>query len=166
MQGTEIQSERRILTTYEEVRDGVVSIADSAKRSITILTRDLEPGVYDTAEFLEALKRFALGKRFSRVRVLISDPAKTTRNGNKLIALGRRLEAQIDFRNLHQDYRGQLRGAFIIADETAVMYRVDGKRYDAIMGSHEPVIAQQHLKEFEQPWEASAYKYKMPVIEI
>jgi hypothetical protein len=166
MQDTEVQSARRILTTFDEVKAGVVSIADTAKRSITILTRDLEPGIYDSDDFLEALKRFALGKRFSRLRVLISDPARTTRNGNKLIALGRRLEAHIDFRNLHQDYRGQLRGAFIIADETAVMYRVDGKRYDGIMGSHEPVIAQQHLQEFEQPWEASAYKHTMPVIEI
>jgi hypothetical protein len=166
MQDTEVQTERRILTTFEDVKTSVISIADAAKRSITILTRDLEPGIYDTEEFLEALKRFALGKRFSRVRVLISDPARTTRSGNKLIALGRRLEAQIDFRNLHQDYRGQMPGAFMIADEMVVMYRVDGRRYDGIMGSNEPVIAQQHLKAFEQPWAASAYRYTLPTIEI
>jgi hypothetical protein len=164
MQATEVHSERQIVTTFDEVKAGVVSIADSAQR--TILTRDLERGIYDSEEFLETLKRFVLGKRFSRVRVLISDPAKTTRNGNKLIGLGRRLEAHIDFRNLHQDYRGQLRAAFIIADETAIMYRADARRYDGIMGNYEPIIAQQYLREFDQPWEASVYKHAQPVIEI
>ena len=155
------ETERRVLTTFEEVRDGVVKVAACAKRTITILTPDLELGIYDTAEFLDAVKHLVLAKRYARVRVLISEPERSVRNGNRLIGLGRRLSTAIDFRNLHEDYRGKLTGAFIIADESAVLYRADGRRFDGIMGSIEPVIARQHLNEFEKPWEASAYQ--MPV---
>jgi hypothetical protein len=123
MQDTSAETERLVLTSFDEVRDAAVKVASCAKRSITILTPDLEPGIYDSPEFLDALKRLVLAKRYARVRVLISEPDRTVRNGNRLIALGRRLNTYLDFRNLHEDYRGKLTGSFIIADETAVLYR-------------------------------------------
>jgi len=158
------ETERLVLTSFEEVRDGVVRVAACAKRSITILTPDLELGIYDSPEFLDAVKRLVLAKRYARVRVLISEPDRTVRNGNRLIALGRRLNTHLDFRNLHEEYRGKLTGAFIIADESAVLYRTDGRRYDGIMGTIEPGIARQHLNEFEKPWEVSAYQ--MPIAQL
>jgi len=154
----ELETERRILTTFEEVRDGVVEVASCAQRSITILTPDLEPDIYGNEEFLEALKRLVLAKRYARLRVLITDPSRAVRNGNPLIALGRRLNTYMDFRNLQMDYRGTMNDAFIIADESAVLYRKNGKRFEGIMGSHEPAVARQHLAAFEKPWEDSVFK--------
>ena len=107
-----------------------------------------------------------LAKRYARVRVLISDPGRTVRNGNRLVALGRRLNTYIEFRNLHEDYRGKLGGAYIIADESAVLYRVDGRRYEGIMGTREPIIARQHLDTFRKPWEESVYQPARPVGEF
>lgn len=164
MQENPVETERLVLASFDEVRDGVVKVANCAKRSITILTPDLELGIYDSPEFLDAIKRLVLAKRYARVRVLISEPERTVRNGNRLIALGRRLNTHLDFRNLHEDYRGKLTGAFIIADETAVLYRTNGRQYDGIMGTIEPAIARQHLNEFEKPWDASVYK--IPVAQL
>jgi hypothetical protein len=152
MPATEAKTERQILTSFEDVREGAIAIAGCAKRSITILTPDLEPGIYDDQEFLEVIKHLVLAKRYARVRVLISDPRRTVRNGNRLVALGRRLNTYVEFRNLHKDYRDQLCGAYIIADESAVLYRVNGRRYDGLMGTLEPAIARQHLDAFRKPW--------------
>ena len=166
MPATEAKTERQILTSFEDVREGAIAIAGCAKRSITILTPDLEPGIYDHEEFLGIIKHLVLAKRYARVRVLISDPGRTVRNGNRLVALGRRLNTYVEFRNLHEDYRDQLRGAYIIADESAVLYRIDGRRYDGIMGTCEPAIARQHLDAFRKPWEESAYQPARPVGEF
>jgi hypothetical protein len=163
MQDTVADTERQLLTSFEETRAGAVAVARCAKRLITILTPDLEPGIYDSEEFLEVVKHLCLAKRYARVRVLVSDPGRTVRNGNRLVALGRRLNAYIEIRNLHEDYRDKLRGAYIIADEAAVLYRVDGRRYEGIMGSHEPAIARQHLDEFRKPWEESEYQPIRPI---
>ena len=154
----EIVTERRVLTSFDDVRESVVEVASCAERSITILTPDLEPDIYCHDDFLEAMKRLVLAKRYARVRVLITDPSKAVRNGNRLIALSRRLNTYMDFRNLHMDYRGKINDAFIIADETAVLYRANGRRYDGIMGTNEPAIARQHLAAIEKAWEASAFK--------
>ena len=42
-----LETERRIVSTADEVREATIKVASRAKRSITILTPDLEPGLYD-----------------------------------------------------------------------------------------------------------------------
>jgi len=163
MRDDTIESKRQVLTSFEDVRQGSIGVASRAERMVTILTPDLELGIYDSEEFLEALKRLVLSRRFAKVRVLISEPGRTVRNGNKLVALARRLNSFIEFRNLHEDYRGSVAGAYIIADEEAVLYRANGRGYDGIMGSHERVVARQHLDEFEILWEASVYEKERPL---
>lgn len=163
MHDRKLESERTVLTSFEDVKSGVTAIALLAERQITILTPDLEPGIYDSEEFLEALKRLVLARRYAKVRVLISDPRRTVRNGNPLVALARRLNSFIEFRNLHVEFRGKLPGAYIIADDRALLYRANATRYDGIMGSFEPVVARQHLADFEKPWEASVHEREEPL---
>ncbi len=152
------ETERRIITSCEELREATIQVAAKAERTITILTPDLEPGLYDDEAFLEAVKRLVLARSYSRVRALISDPARAVRTGNKFVALAARLSACIDIRNLQEKYRGSIKDAFIIADETTILYRADGRSYDGIMGSHEPAVAKKHLDAFAQPWEDSVFR--------
>ncbi|MBT8422237.1 MAG: hypothetical protein HKN56_02795 [Gammaproteobacteria bacterium] len=153
-----LESERRIVTSREEVLATTVQIASRAERTLTILTPDLEPGLYDNEQFLDAIKRLVLAKSYSRVRALISNPARAVRTGNKFVALAARLNTCIDIRNLHEKYRGSINDAFIIADDKVILYRADGRANDGIMGTHEPEVARQHLDDFAQPWEESAFK--------
>ncbi len=154
-----LETERRIVTSAEEVREATIQVASRAERSITILTPDLEPGLYDNEAFLEAVKRLVLARSYSRVRARIWDPARTVRTGNKFVGLASRLNATIDIRNLQEKYRGSISAAFIIADDSTILYRNDGRSHDGIMGSHEPDIVKQHLDAFRQPWEDSVFRH-------
>jgi len=154
-----LETERRIVTTAEEVREATIKVASRAERSITILSPDLEPGLYDDAAFLEAIKRLVLAKSYSRVRVLIWEPSRAVRIGNKFVGLAARLSASIEIRNLQDKYRGDITDAFIIADDASILYRSDGRSSDGIMGSHEPDIVRQHLEAFKQPWEDSVFRH-------
>ena len=118
---------RWVLTTFEDTRAAASEVAAIAQRGLSILTPDLEPGLYDHEKFLGIVKRLVLAKRCARVRVLISEPTRTVRNGNRLVGLGRRLDTYIEFRNLHDD----------IAD------------------THEPAVARRYLTLFEEIWAAS-----------
>jgi len=166
MQHSNDKSERLIVNSFEEVREAAIEVAACAQRSITIMTPDLEPGIYDHDDFLEVVKRLVLAKRYARVRVLVTNPSKTVRNGNRLVALGRRLNTYIDFRNLHEDYRAAVHDAYIIADDSAILYRTDGSNFSGIMGRNEPGIARQHLVAFEQPWEDSDYRHDVRMAHI
>ncbi len=155
-----LETERRLVTSHEEVREATIAVASRAERSITILTPDLEPSIYSDEAFLEVVKRLVLARSYSRVRVLVWDPSRAVRIGNPLVGLASRLNATIDIRNLQEKYRGHIKDAFIIADDSAILYRSDGRGYDGIMGSHEPEIVEQHLEAFRQPWEDSVFRHQ------
>jgi hypothetical protein len=145
---------RWVITTMEDTRAAAVEVARIANRGLAILTPDLEPGIYDHESFLEVVKRLVLAKRFARVRVLISDPPRTARIGNRLVGLGRRLDTYIEFRNLHDDYR-EHREAFLLADDLALLYRVNHTRWEGIADTYEPAVTRRYLALFDEIWAAS-----------
>lgn len=154
MHSEKTQGRRWVLTTFEDTRAAATEVAAIAQRGLSILTPDLEPGLYDHERFLAIVKRLVLSKRCARVRVLISDPAHAGRNGNRLVGLGRRLDTYIEFRNLHDDYAAH-REAFLLADDTALLYRVNNRRWEGIADTHEPAVARRYLTLFEEIWAAS-----------
>ncbi|MCL4720852.1 MAG: hypothetical protein KJ041_02645 [Gammaproteobacteria bacterium] len=148
------QGRRWVFTTMEDTLAAAIEVAAVANRGLAILTPDLEPGIYDHDSFLEIVKRLVLAKRFARVRVLVSEPSRTSRSGNRLIWLGRRLDTYIEFRNVHENYR-EHREAFLLADDIALLYRVHHTRWEGIADTYEPVVTRRYLTVFEEIWAAS-----------
>ncbi len=148
------QGRRWVLANLEDTLAAAIEIAAVARRGLSILTPDLEPGVYDHERFLEIVKHLILAKRFARVRVLISDPQRTIRLGNRLVGLGRRLNTYIEFRNVNADYRDH-REAFLLADDVALLYRINHARWEGIADTYEPAVARRYLNLFEEIWAAS-----------
>lgn len=145
---------RSVLTTLDEVRNASVAVAAIARRSLTIYTPDLEPQLYDTHAFLEVVKRLVLARSYARVRVLIGEPTRTIREGNRFLAMGRRLTSYIDLRNVHADYRNYA-AAFLIADDRALVYRLQASRWDGIAELNDTAVARHYLTYFDEVWQAS-----------
>jgi hypothetical protein len=145
---------RRVISTKNEARAAIVEIASRANRGLAILTRDLEPEIYDHDDFLETLKKFLLQRTFARVRVLISDPTRAFKVGNRFVEMGRRLNSYIEFRNIkaEQDHAE----AFCIVDETGIVYRARADSWDGVADTYEPTIARRYLDMFDRLWNASA----------
>lgn len=153
MEQAKAKGTRRILSTSAEVRAAVVEATGLATRALAILTRDLEPEIYDHDEFLETLKRFILSRSFARVRVLIVDPARAVKTGNRFVSMGRRLNSYIEFRHLREDFADHPE-AYLIADETAVVYRADAERWEGMADTNEPAVARYYLDAFDGLWQA------------
>ena len=82
---------RSILSNLEEYRIAVAEIATRANRTLSIYTTDLEPLIYDHDLFLEPVKRLVLARSHARLRVLISNPGRVSREGNRFMMMARRL---------------------------------------------------------------------------
>ena len=165
MQESRINGQRWVLSSFDESRDAVARVAAVANRWISIYTPDLEPGIYDHESFLDVAKRLVLAKRYARIRVLIADPHRAVRNGNRFVALGRRLNTYIQFRNVHEDYRNH-REAFLIADDVALVYRVDATKWEGIADTYEPPVARRYLGEFEEIWNASEVEQELRELRV
>ena len=148
------QSVRAILTGTAELRGGIIDVVSHADRALAILTPNLEPEIYEHADFLDALKRFVLSKSFARIRVLITQPERTMKSGNQFVQMGQRLNSYIEFRSLAAEFR-PLKPAFCIADADALVYRADYATGEGMADSYAPEIAKLYLDEFDQFWQAS-----------
>jgi hypothetical protein len=144
---------RQMLTNLDEVRSAVMQVTCVANRTLSILTHDLEPDIYDHDDFLETLKKFILARTFARVRVLILEPARVLLSASRFVAMGRRLNSYIEFRRITPEL-SQHPEAFFIADEHALVYRARAETWEGISDTYEPAVARMYLSKFESLWNA------------
>ncbi|HEX6637071.1 MAG TPA: hypothetical protein VF033_05400 [Steroidobacteraceae bacterium] len=157
--GTREQNQIRVISSLEEMRAAVDAVAAGAQRLMSIYTPDLEPDLYDQNSFLEIVKRFVLARRFAKVRVLLSDSGRLLRDNNRFIAMGRRLTSCIDIRPVISPAGPRTHGhpgAYLIADDRAIVYRVHLDRWDGVADLNNPPVARQYLDDFDEIWHASA----------
>jgi len=148
------KGKRWVISTRDEMRQAVIEVAREASRKVSIFTHDLDPGIYDDPDFLEIVKRMVLRQSYARIRVLIADPSRAIKNGNQFVHLGRRLNTYIEFRHVRDDLRTHAE-SFCIADETALVYRLQHERWEGIADTYEPAVAKLYGKMFDEIWLAS-----------
>jgi hypothetical protein len=144
-----------VLTTLEEVRGAVNTVAASAQRLMSIYTPNLEPDLYDQTDFLEIVKRFVLARSFAKVRVLLGDPTRLMRETHRFVAMSRRLSSYIDIRPLDEDTPEPCPG-YVIADDRAMVYRANAGRWEGVVDLDNPAAARVHLADFDAQWIAHA----------
>ena len=154
MEAAREKGRRWVISTQEEMRLAAIDVASQATRRLSIFTHDLDPGIYDDPDFLEVVKHMVLSQRYARVRVLIADPTRAIKNGNQFVYLGRRLNTYIEFRNVREDLRTHPE-SYCIADDTALVYRLDASRWEGIADTYEPSIARMYGSTFDEIWQAS-----------
>ena len=147
-------STRSILATLDEYRAAVAELAPRAQRSLSIYTPNLEPLLYDQDCFLEPVKRLVLARGHARLRVLISDPARAAREGNRFMQMARRLTSFIELRNVPPEFRNNP-ASFIVADDRAIAYRQQASRWDGIVEFNDQAIVRRHLAYFDEVWAVS-----------
>ena len=150
----DVASTRSILSTLDEYRAAVAEIAKRAHRSMSIYTPNLEPLIYDQDMFLEPLKRLVLARGHARLRVLISDPARVVREGNRFMQMARRLTSFIELRNVPPEFRDNP-AAFIIADASAIAYRQQCSKWEGIVEFNDQQIVKRYLAYFDEVWAVS-----------
>ena len=148
------KGKRWVISTREEMQQAALDVVREATRKVSIFTHDLEPGIYDSPEFLEIIKRMVLSQTYARIRVLIANPSRAVKNGNNFVHLGRRLNTYIEFRHVREDLRTHAE-AFCIGDETALVYRLQADRWEGIVDTYEPAVAKLYGQMFDEIWLAS-----------
>lgn len=143
-----------VLGSAEELRGAFNQVAASAQRLISIHARHLEPAIFDHADFLGIVKRFALGRNFAKVRVLLSDDSGQRRESSRFVGMARRLPSYIDIR-IAQAGLPQSAAACIIADDCAVALHTNARGWSGLANFDCPPVARAQLAGFEAAWEAN-----------
>lgn len=147
-------SQYRELATSEDNRQAALELVRTARANLALFTRDLDPALYSTEEFAAAVRQLALRSRYSRIRIVVIDPAAAIKDGHRFIELSRRLSSFIELRRPSQDH-AKLAESFLITDENGLLYRPVAARYEGFTDPENPFEARKHLRLFEEIWEQS-----------
>jgi hypothetical protein len=152
--GSDTTGTRSILSNLEEYRAAIAEVVTRANRTLSIYTPDLEPQIYDHDLFLEPVKRLVLARSHARLRVLISNPSRVSRDGNRFMMMARRLTSYIDLRNVAPEYRSNP-CSFIVADDKAIAFRQQCSRWEGIVEFNDATIVKRYLAYFDEVWAGS-----------
>jgi len=136
-----------------------------ARHRVDILSRDLDPPLYDQAPFLDALSELALGSRYSRVRILLQDGERVQRNGHRLIHLYRKLASRIELRLVHPDF-AEHPESFLIADQIGYLHRRLHERYEGSANFNDSQRARLLGRFFDEVWEVSEADSQLRALSI
>jgi hypothetical protein len=143
-----------LLADRSSIRAAGVQLADGARRELLIVSRDLDPDLYDQLPFLDAVRRLALATPRSPVRVLVAEPRLPVTGGHRLIELTRTLSSRISIRRVADDFRDRV-DSVLIADTRDYCLHRAADRNTARVAFNAPGEARRLRAAFEQIWEQS-----------
>ena len=153
-------------TTRDEARAAVVAVIEGARRELAVMTRDLDPDLFEHADVLEALKRLAIGAPNVRIRFLVLEPARAAGEAPRLVALAGRLSSMFAFRAPVEEIDRQYPGAFLANDRGDWFERPLASRYEGEGASAARAKATQLTARFDEVWERSEPAADMRRLEI
>lgn len=143
------------ITGREAAAEVTAALVAGARRRIRILSRVLDPGLYDDPAVLEALRGFATATTEADVRLLVLDATAIQRAHAPLLALAQRLPSVFQFRELSDPVDRARADAFIATDAGGCYHREFGHRFDGEAMLHGAGRARQLCEAFDPVWERS-----------
>jgi len=135
----------------QEVLRASVAMISRTRRTLEIVSRHLDPLIYDTAEFAAGLRQLIIDSRRARVRIIVMDSTPIISGGHRLIDLSQRLSSYIELRNPSRDH-ANYNSAFLLADGIGSVYRVLADRFEGVVNFNDARTAQSLKEQFEEMW--------------
>lgn len=155
--GIEHQSMRLLVDAANPVEGHEAAIAATlgvvagARRRLDIYSRDLDPGLLDTAEVVAALRRQATSG--VEIRILLQNPDEPRRALAPLVNLGQRLSSAFAFRAVEEPTDRAYPSAYLANDAGGFYFRPLGHRFDGETRLDAPARTRQLKYAFDPVWE-------------
>ena len=154
-----------LISSRKENYSLLLDMLNQAQQDVVIFSHSLDGQLYDTTEFIDALRQLALNNKDSQSRILIQEMDFLVKNGHRIIELARRLPTSIEIRKVNHQF-DHINTSYAIVDRKGIVLRNDAYRYDAKVDFHDPRLAKDLLKQFNEMWEQSEPSMEMQRLHI
>jgi len=139
------------LSTSEENRLVATCMAQQCTRFLDIISRQLDPPIFNTPEFIGALRQLINKKRRPRVRIIVFEPETIVRYGHLLLDLADRHSSFIEMRKASNEFHAY-NEFLLVADEAAYVHRNNASRYEATANFNDRRQSKLYLDNFMTMW--------------
>lgn len=149
-----IEDEEISIASSDEHHTSAQMMAEQCNRSIAIISRELDPLVYNLPAFTDTVKKTLLNNRRARVRIIVFEAQLIARRGHLLLDLASNLPSYIEIRKAGRDYQGFNESLFV-ADDTAYIYRTSAERFEGSLNFNDKRKSKTLMDVFEEMWARS-----------
>lgn len=142
------------VNSSDACRAAALSMVSQAARSVLIVSRQLDPQVYDDGEFCEAITQLVVGTPRARVRALLRHVDPAVKRSHRLVALAQRLSSFIELRVPSREF-DEYNAAFLVVDGAGLIHRRLSDRFEASVNFNDPRMAQELSRQFEEMWQSA-----------
>ncbi len=143
------------LQSRDDIRETTLRLVQQGERTLHLFTHDLDPSLYNTAKFIEAVKQLAINNARSKVYILLKDPSAAIIRGHRIVELARRISSHVFIHRAADEDQDRI-DSFMVIDEIGIMRRAHGTRFDGTAEFNNPAEARLLLKFFNEAWERSS----------
>ncbi|HEY8941408.1 MAG TPA: hypothetical protein VIM59_14510 [Cellvibrio sp.] len=141
-----------LLDGIEDFRHYSLELVKQNRRTLAILTKNLDALVFGTAEFVEAVSVFARSSRHTQIQILIKDTKPALESGHLLIRLAQKLSAKILVRKMTVEPNNKDM-AFVLGDTDKLLYKNDDAAYRGFFNSSAARELKPLREEFNYLWQ-------------
>jgi len=157
--------EEFLINSRQNHHDALLSMLQQAHLSLDIYSYNLDGSLYDTDEYLTAIKQLSLNSKNSKIRILLKDTDYVNKHGHRFVTFARRLPSFMEIRQVNSDFE-HIISCYSIVDERGIIFRSDALRYEAKINFNGPLLARELLKQFNQIWNHSEPSQEMRSLHI
>lgn len=154
-----------LLDGISDFRNYSEQLISQSRRSIAILTRDLDALVYATPECVQYLSDFVRSSRNAQVQILIKDTQLAIENGHLLVRLAQRLSSKILVRKMTVEPNNKEMG-FMLGDTDKLLYKNDDAVHRGFFNSAAASEAKSLREEFNYLWQYGELEPAFQVLHI
>lgn len=143
------------IDTRQHNYDAIQKLVASAQHQIAIISRHLDPRIFNNEEFMQATLMLARRARYSNIRILVHDPSPIIKNGHRVLELSQRISSKIEIRKISQNY-SQFNQSFLVADNIAYIHNLKSDLYDAEVNFNDKEKSKELMETFKNIWEQSS----------
>jgi hypothetical protein len=124
----------------------------ASRRYLDLISRDLDPAVFDTRDFVTAVKSMITKNPQARVRIIVLRPETLIGVQHRLVDLSQRLTSFMAIRRPGPDHR-EFNEALMICDQRHLIHRKLSDRFDGHAWFDAPGRAAKLQQAFNELWE-------------
>jgi predicted GNAT family N-acyltransferase len=129
-------------------------MTEQGQMSLRLFTPNLDPRIFDTNEFIEAVKNLALMSSHSKIYILIKDPTLVVTRGHRIVELARKISSHIFIHRADEEDQERV-DTYMIVDDIGIIHRPHADRYEGSAEFNNPGEARLLTKQFKDSWERS-----------